>query len=158
RLLPPKAYVKEFLQATALADHVRAAPEVRHLHAHFCHATATVTWLASIITGVPFSFTAHARDLYEPALNPAGLLDRKLRAARFPVTCTEIGRAELARRAPHVPVHRIYHGLNADLARLLEQDGDKRGAPARPRVLGVGRMVAKKGFDVFVDACALLRA
>src|SRR5262245_48401957 len=43
RSWPPKIYVKEFLQATAIADRVRAAPEVCHLHAHFCHGTATVT-------------------------------------------------------------------------------------------------------------------
>jgi glycosyltransferase involved in cell wall biosynthesis len=55
-------------------------------------------------------------------------------------------------------VHLVYHGLSADFTRLLEERG--RPAPARNghlRVLGVGRLVAKKGFDTFVEACALLR-
>jgi len=154
---PPRV-VKEFLQATALADRLRALPDVRHLHAHFCHGTTTVAWLTSMITGVPFSFTAHARDLYQDALNPAGLLVRKVHAARFAVTCTEASRVHLARIGDGVPVHCVYHGLNADLARLLAQ------SPARPamsdtamRPLGVGRLVPKKGFDVLVEACALLR-
>jgi glycosyltransferase involved in cell wall biosynthesis len=156
---PPKGYVRDFLRASALADHLRMAPDVRHLHAHFCHQTTTVAWLASLMTGVPFSFTAHARDLYQGSLNPAGLLPRKLRSARFAVTCTEASRTYLARMADGVPIHCVYHGLNADLERLLAE------APGRPteddsglRALGVGRLVPKKGFDLFVEACALVRA
>jgi len=155
---PPRV-VKEFLQATALADRLRRTPDVRHLHAHFCHGTATVAWLASMISGIPFSFTAHARDLYQPSLNPGGLLRRKVAAARFAVTCTEANRRYLARIAGGVPVHCVYHGLNADLARLLA--GARNGRPsAGPsiRALGVGRLVPKKGFDILVEACALLRA
>src|SRR3989454_2261814 len=126
---PPRV-VKEFLQATALADRLRALPDVRHLHAHFCHGTTTVAWLTSTITGVPFSFTAHARDLYQDALNPAGLLARKVHAARFAVTCTEASRVHLARIGDGVPVHCVYHGLNADLARLLV------GSPVHPATPG----------------------
>jgi hypothetical protein len=54
---PRKLYVKELLQAVALADRLAAAPDVRHLHAHFAHGTTTVTWLCAEITGLPFSFT-----------------------------------------------------------------------------------------------------
>jgi len=83
-----KVYVKEWLLAVALADQVLDAPEIQQLHAHFCHGATTVTWLAAMIVGLPFSFTAHAKDIYSPSLNPAGLLERKLAAARFAVTCT----------------------------------------------------------------------
>jgi glycosyltransferase involved in cell wall biosynthesis len=154
---PRKLYVKELLQAVALADRLDAAPDVRHLHAHFAHGTTTVTWLASAITGLPFSFTGHAKDIYAPSLNPAGLLRRKLMAARFAVTCTEANVDHLEAIAPEAVVHRVYHGLNADFSRLLGEDTAQAPGPnGTLRLLGVGRLVAKKGFDTVVDACGLL--
>ena len=154
---PRKLYAKELLQAIALADHLAAAPDVRHLHAHFAHGTTTVTWLASTITGLPFSFTGHAKDIYSPALNPAGLLARKLRAARFAVTCTAANADHLKAIAPEATVHTVYHGLNADFSRLISDDATVNGHERDGvRLLGVGRLVDKKGFDVMVEACGLL--
>src|SRR3954469_20082982 len=143
---PRKIYVKELLQAIALADRLNRSPEVRHLHAHFAHGTTTVAWLAACITGLPFSFPGHARDIYAPELNPHGWLRRKLNAARFVVTCTEANVAHLRRIAPEADVHLVYHGLSADFTRLLERDGNGRETNGHLRVLGVGRLVRKKGF------------
>jgi glycosyltransferase involved in cell wall biosynthesis len=151
---PRKIYIKELIQAITLADTL--APDVRHLHAHFAHGTTTVTWLAACITGLPFSFTGHARDIYAPELNPKGWLRRKLLAARFVVTCTEANVAHLKAIAPRARVHLIYHGLSADLTRLID-DGGTTTRNGRLRILGVGRLVAKKGFDVLVEACAVLQ-
>ena len=154
---PKKQYVKEFLRATALADRLSRTPEVYHLHAHFSHGATTVTWLASLITGLPFSFTAHAKDIYCEALNPAGLLSRKMDAAEFVVTCTEANRKHLQMLSA-TPVHRIYHGLNADFARLLREQVSTPAGNGRFRVLAVGRMVSKKGFDTLIEACAILKS
>src|SRR5262249_33222212 len=79
--------LKETLLAVDLADRLLAEPGVTHLHAHFAHSPTTVTLLAARITGLPFSFTAHAKDIYDASHNPAGLLARKLAAAEFTVTC-----------------------------------------------------------------------
>ncbi|HET7048941.1 MAG TPA: glycosyltransferase family 4 protein [Solirubrobacteraceae bacterium] len=155
---PRKIYLKEFLQAVALSDHVSAAPDVRHLHAHYAHGSTTVAWLVSQITGLPFSFTAHAKDVYSEDLNPAGLLRRKLLAARFAVTCTEAGAKHMRRLAPEARIHVVYHGLVEDLSQALD-DGARTARPnGAMRMLGVGRLVAKKGFDTFVDACAALQS
>ncbi len=156
---PRKIYLKEFFQAVALADRLLQTPEVQHLHAHFAHGATTVTWLAAMITGLPFSFTAHAKDIYSESLNPAGLLQRKLQAARFAVTCTEANRLHLQQVAPGAKIVRVYHGVNADFARLLAQSPLLRQqSSAEPlRILGVGRLVAKKGFDVLIEACGLLQ-
>jgi glycosyltransferase involved in cell wall biosynthesis len=156
---PRKVYVKEFLQAVAIADRLRDAANVRHLHAHFCHGATTVAWLAAMISGRTFSFTAHAKDLYTPSLNPAGLLRRKLAAAKFAVTCTEANRTFMLEHAGATPLFRVYHGLNTEFAELMARQvsGSNRPAPAqRLRIISVGRQVPKKGFDLLVAACAEL--
>ncbi len=153
---PRKLYAKELLLAVALADELDTAGDVRHLHAHFAHGTTTVAWLTSTITGLPFSFTGHAKDIYTESLNPVGLLLRKMDAASFVVTCTGANRTHLETLGSTTPVHVVYHGLNADFERLVA-GGVERQEPPRVRLLAVGRLVRKKGLDTFVDACAVLR-
>ena len=199
-LRPRSIYLKEFLQAADVADRLLRARDVRHLHAHFAHGTTTVTWLASMLTKLPFSFTGHAKDIYRESLNPAGLLRRKMRAASFVVTCTGANQEHLRKVEPAADVHLVYHGLNADFAALLptapvRRDPTPAGATAAVqaepvhaepvqaerawqraaaaagtatlaadpditplRVVAVGRMVPKKGFDVLVEAVADLTA
>jgi glycosyltransferase involved in cell wall biosynthesis len=151
-----KVFIKEFLQAGHIADAVMTAGDVGHLHGHFCHGVATITWFASRLTGLPFSFTAHAKDIYQPELNPGRLLERKLGAARFVATCTCANADVLKGRHPRpCEVHTIYHGLDTD---WFSPAAPAAAADTPPQVLAVGRFVEKKGFEHLVDACALLKA
>jgi len=153
---PRTIYVKEFLQAGWLADTILRSGGVRRLHAHFAHGTTTVTWLAASLLDVPFSFTGHAKDIYLESLNPAGLLARKMNAATAVVTCTGANVDHLRSLVPEVPVHLAYHGLNAEFSALIAE-APPATPPSRARLVSVGRLVRKKGFDVLLEAVALLR-
>jgi len=125
---------------------------VTHLHAHFAHSPAAVAYLAWLAGGPPYSFTAHAKDLYTTL--PRNLRIRA-RAARFVVTCTAFNRAHLEtllEPAAHPPVHVLYHGT--DLSRF-QPSGRK---PVPGRILSVGRLVDKKGYPYLLDALAILRS
>jgi len=149
-----KVFVKEFLQAGQIAAELLRAGDVGHLHGHFCHGVATITWFVSRLTGIPFSFTAHAKDIYQSELNPDDLLERKLGAARFVATCTCANASVLrARHARPDEVHAIYHGLDTDYFSPARQGGGQR----MPIILSVGRFVEKKGFDHLIEACAQLK-
>jgi len=154
---PRKVYTKEFLQGVMLADMLEQAGDVSHIHGHYCHGATTVTWFASMMTKLPFSFTAHAKDIYLPSLNPAGLLRRKMDAARFVITCTDANRDYLENLGSKTPVYCIYHGLNAEFCNIMKEQPAARATNGHFRVLGVGRLIPKKGFDILVQACAILQ-
>jgi glycosyltransferase involved in cell wall biosynthesis len=150
------SFIKEFFQAGYIAQQVLAAGTIRHLHAHFCHSATTVAMFASQLSGLPFSFTAHAKDIYVAELNPRDLLPVKLRRAEFAVTCTRANHAHLtALGVPETPIYTIYHGLDT---RQFAPPEHAQAEPALPLLLSVGRMVEKKGFPVLLAACRLLKA
>jgi glycosyltransferase involved in cell wall biosynthesis len=155
RWRPETGFVKEFLQAGHIAQRVLATGTVRHLHAHFCHSATTVAMFAGRLCGLPFSFTAHAKDIYVRALNPGDLLETKLRRAKFAVTCVKTNQERLASLGmKETPIYNIYHGLDT---RRFAPRADPTEAPATPMLLSVGRLVEKKGFPVLIEACRLLK-
>lgn len=151
---PKKVFYKDFLRAGTIADSILDTGSIRHLHAHFCHGATTMAMFASSLTGYPFSFTAHAKDIYLPKLNPGDLLSMKLRRAKFVVTCTEANHHHLQEvTSQSAPIHTVYHGV--DTTRFAPSI--HRPAPAIPTILSVGRFVEKKGFPFLIEACRIIR-
>ena len=149
-----KQFIKEFLQAGFIAQKALELGKIRHLHAHFCHTSTTVTMFASLLSGLPFSFTAHAKDIYLPELNPGNILPLKMRRAQFITTCTKANEAHLRSLEPRAaPIHTIYHGLDTKQFSPL---GESNSEP--PIILSVGRFVEKKGYKFLVEACQILKA
>jgi glycosyltransferase involved in cell wall biosynthesis len=144
------ASVKHFLKAGVIADHVQREG-IGHIHAHFASSAASVALDVHRLTGVPYSLTAHAKDIYRHDLD-IDHLRTKLDEAQFAVTVSDYNRDHLARLGAR-NVLRIYNGL--DLRRFVP-NGAAPDEP--PLVLAVGRLVEKKGFDVLIRACELLRA
>jgi glycosyltransferase involved in cell wall biosynthesis len=127
------------------------------LHAHFIHTPASVTEYTSILTGVPWTCSAHAKDIWT---SPDWELTEKLTSARWAVTCTRNGYEHMRTlTARKDAVHLSYHGL--DLARFGHFSGERSGrdgsdASAPVSLLSVGRAVEKKGYDTLLRALALL--
>lgn len=147
------ATVKHLLQAGYLAARVLPGSGISHLHAHFAHSPTSVAVFTSALTGLPFSFTAHAKDIYT---QDRASLARKIGKARFVATCTGYNKTYLdALNASGTPIHRVYHGI--DLA--LFQPGALRLKPEPPyEILTVARLTPKKGLPTVFRALAALAA
>jgi len=147
--------VKHLLQAAFLVNQVlRHAPEVVHLHAHFAHSPTSVAMFASLLSGLNFSFTAHAKDIYTS--NPEQLRE-KINLASLVVTCTEHNRQYLTSlvNGTATPVFSVYHGINL---RLFNGSTSRRQPQPPYRILSIARLTAKKGIPTVLRALALLRA
>ncbi len=146
---------RRFGQALVLAAEL--PPGTGRLHAHFLHTPASVARYAALMTGLPWSASAHAKDIWT---TPEWEKREKLAAADWVVTCTGAGAEHLRALAPHpAAVGLVYHGL--DLARFPPPPGPRPrrdGAdPADPvLVLSVGRAVEKKGHDDLLRALGAL--
>jgi colanic acid/amylovoran biosynthesis glycosyltransferase len=140
----------EVCQGIALAREARSAG-IEHLHAHFATSATAVARIASLISGIPFTFTAHAKDIYHEGVDARGF-ERKLRDAAVCVTVSDYNVAFLQQRygTAAAGVVRIYNGLElADFPYTSPADREAL-------IVGVGRLVEKKGFDDLVEACGLL--
>ena len=147
--------VRRFGQACVLAAEL---PEgTRGLYAHFMHTPSSVARYAAILRDLPWSFSAHAKDIWtSPDWEKREKLTAATHGATFGATCTGFG-AEHLRSLADDPgrVDLVYHGL--DLHRFPPPpDRPVRGADAPFRILSVGRLVEKKGFDRLIEALALL--
>ena len=150
---PTPNRVRRFGQALVLARELPG--DVRHLHAHFLHTPASVARYAALLAGLPWSVSAHAKDIWT---SPEWEKREKLAACSWAVACSAAARDHLAELAPSDDaVELIYHGLDRRRfppppAARPPRDGS--GEPVR--ILCVGRAVEKKGHDVLLDALARL--
>ena len=146
--------VRRFGQALVLAAELG---RVESLHAHFLHTPASVARYASAMLGVGWSFSAHAKDVWT---TPEWEKREKLADARFGVTCTRANLDHLAALAPSPDaVDLVYHGLDRGRfpARVAERPPRDGSDPSDPvRLLSVGRLVEKKGFDDLLAALSKL--
>jgi len=158
---PTANRLRRWGQALVLAAEL--PPSVEHLYAHFLHTPASVTRYAATMRGLPWSVSAHAKDIWT---SPPWEIAAKLADCAWLVTCTAQGLQRLRALAPRPDgnpeggkLQLVYHGLDfahlpAPPAGRPPRDGSD---PADPVIiLSVGRKVEKKGYDDLLNALARL--
>jgi glycosyltransferase involved in cell wall biosynthesis len=129
--------------------------KIDHLHAHFAHDPALIAYLVQMMTGIPYSFTAHARDLYQV---PEKALTDRIHGARAVITCCGANLEYLNRIAAsqHSKFRLIYHGVNLRDFQPVSSSGADPRQP-EPFILSIGRLVEKKGFQDLLQALLLVK-
>jgi glycosyltransferase involved in cell wall biosynthesis len=152
---PTPNRVRRFGQALVLAAELAA--DVRHLYAHFLHTPASVARYAAIMRELPWSASAHAKDIWT---TPEWEKREKLADAAWVVTCTSAGAEHLRALAPRpASVELVYHGIDParfppPVAPRAPRDGRQMDDPVT--ILSVGRAVEKKGYDDLLRALGRL--
>lgn len=153
---PTRNRVRRFGQALVMANEMPR--DVTDIYAHFLHTPSSVARYAALILGLPWSFSAHAKDIWT---TPERELRGKLRAAEWGVTCTAVNRDYLAGLADDpAKVELVYHGLDFDRfpdpVNRPPRDGSDPDDPVR--LLSIGRAVEKKGYHDLLTALSRLPA
>lgn len=144
---------RRWAQALVLAAELPS--DTSQIYAHFLHTPSSVARYAAMIRDLPWSASAHAKDIWT---SPDWELSEKLADCAWAVTCTRFGRDHLASLAPEEGrVDLLYHGL--DFSRFpsppdTASDNDGSQADQPVRILSVGRAVEKKGYDLLLQALA----
>ena len=144
--------------ALYFADHFKRRG-VDHVHVHFANRAAHTAMFLKEISGIPFSVTAHGQDFMKDLAND-DLLREICAAAEFVAAETDYSRDLLRQRCPEsaAKIHRVYNGM--DLMRFPTPNEEAAGpsrtgiAPYPVRIISIGRLVAFKGFEYLIDACA----
>src|SRR5437660_2347864 len=124
---------------------------VQHVHSHFAGMAARTAFWIKKFFGIDYSVTVHANDIFVPANFEIGLSEI-LSSASAVIAVSDFAANQLRQRFPENAgrVHRIYNGI--DCAQFKPAQFERP-----PLILSIGRLISKKGFDVLIDACALLR-
>ena len=147
--------LRSFFQALVLAH--EAPEQLKRVHAHYLHTPASVTRYAAKLLDLPWSCSAHARDIWTTSDWDKS---EKLDDLDWLVTCTSHGRKHLAGLARDpARVDLVYHGLDFarfPQARIAKGANDGSSEDAKVTILSVGRAVEKKGYGCLLDALARL--
>jgi len=149
RLLP---LVKHLPQGTALEQGIHAAASLRGqkvsaVHGYFAHTPAEVALHAAKQLRVPFGFSVHARDARKLTVSE---LTRRAQKASCVVACNMDVAATMQQAQANA--HLIPHGVSLTRFRAVQPSAD-----GLLRIVAVGRLVEKKGFDYLIRAVAQLK-
>jgi glycosyltransferase involved in cell wall biosynthesis len=148
-LLLPKAL--PLVATAAEAGEILAARGVDRVHAHWATYPAQVAWLVKRFSGIPYSLTAHAHDIFLP--NP--LLREKILESDFTVTISRFNRDFIEGRCGEAAARKL-EVLHCGIP-LAEYPFAPDRPEQSPRLVSIGRLVDYKGFPILLRAVAALR-
>lgn len=142
-------HVITLFEAGLLARKARA-DGVTHIHAHFGTNSAEVAMLASLLSGLSYSFTVHGPDEFD---KPEFIRIRdKVRHAKFVVAISAFCTSQLYRWADFADWKKV-KVVRCGIAESYHSDGED--VLARPnRLVCVGRLSAQKGHKLLLEAAA----
>lgn len=126
---------------------------IEHFHVHFANRAAHTALFVREMSGLTFSVTAHGQD-FMTDLGNEQLLREICAGAEFVAAETNYSCNLLCQHCPEsaAKIHRVYNGLDLEAFPTPTQPAHT----FKPRIVSVGRLVAFKGFDHLIDACAEL--
>lgn len=125
---------------------------VEHVHAHWATHPALAAYVIRELTGIPYSFTAHAHDIYVNRL----MLDEKIKSASFLATISDYNHTFLKNLYGEVAGEKtavVRCGVNIEKFSLRE----KRRFSDPLKIICVASLKDYKGHRYLLDACVLLR-
>jgi glycosyltransferase involved in cell wall biosynthesis len=142
----------QFLASAKLA-HILRRQKCTHLHVHFAHTPTQIAMYSVMLAGIPFTFTAHANDIFAAGL----LLPVKARRASHVITISEFNSRHL--QSLGIPAENIsVVRCGVSFANLPLNHPDNSVISSTGIHIGsLGRLVEKKGFDVLINSVSTLR-
>lgn len=148
-----REHIKRFLQAGWAISKCQFKTNPYHLHSHFAHSPTTLTYYVHKITGLKYSISAHAKDIYTISKEE---LKSKIESCEFLTTCTSFNYHYIRDKILKTDKVKLsYHGINTDYFKPTEIDCLSSQQPYL--LCSVGRLVDKKGYDVILKALSLLK-
>lgn len=126
--------------------------QIIHVHAHFASASTSTAMIVNDLTGIPFSFTAHAYDIFRNDVNN-DLLKEKITRARF-IRCVS--------RYNKIYLENLY-GCHNDKMLVIHCGVDTKIFSFQSRIngtftiLSVSNLVEKKGLEYLIKAVKILK-
>ena len=151
--------LKFLLRAIAiLPKAVRIAAEmsqngISHIHAHYATHPALAAWIVHKLTGISYSVTVHAHDIFVDR----SMIDLKLRDAVFVAAISEYNREFLAQHLGdwvREKTHIIHCGIQPGFYAV--STGIKNDSCFD--IVSIGSLQPYKGMQYLILACALLQA
>jgi colanic acid/amylovoran biosynthesis glycosyltransferase len=134
--------------AAAHARELSAKNGIDHVHAHYATYPLLAAWICARLVGLPYSFTAHAHDLFVDQ----SFLRRGMADACFAIAISDFNRQALERYGQGTPVHVVHCGIDVSTYRFRPRALSAGGRPVR--VLCVASLQEHKGHRVLLEALA----